>query len=203
MEPRPRREAHLRHLSLQYQLVCGQRRCSHGHATLGSHVRVGIRRWGTLDIGAGPNGVVTWSGGSLTAAQSPLDFELVVDIDLSTTGVVTNVAAVTSTTGDPNRANNRAVATTVLGAASDVGVEKTGPASAAPGTEVAYSLRVFNDGPSDATGVALTDTLPPGVSFVSATGGGSFDPVWVRAGSLSGTRFPRWWQEPTQRSPWW
>jgi large repetitive protein len=130
---------------------------------------------GALDPGAGPNGVVTWTVGTLTAAQSPRELELVVDIDPSATGVLTNIAAVASSTGDPNLANNRATATTVLGVSSDVEIRKSGPATASPGTQITYSLRISNAGPSDAMGVAVTDTLPVGVAFVSATGGGSLD----------------------------
>ncbi|MBA2592590.1 MAG: DUF11 domain-containing protein, partial [Gammaproteobacteria bacterium] len=32
-----------------------------------------------------------------------------------------------------------------------------------------YTVPVTNNGPSNATGVTMTDTLPAGVSFVSAT----------------------------------
>ena len=39
----------------------------------------------------------------------------------------------------------------------------------APGCELTYTLNVRNLGPRTATGIALTNTLPAGVSFVSAT----------------------------------
>ena len=40
------------------------------------------------------------------------------------------------------------------------------------GGSVSYSLVVANAGPSDAATVSVTDTLPAGVTFVSATGTG-------------------------------
>jgi virginiamycin B lyase len=45
------------------------------------------------------------------------------------------------------------------------------PASVTLGNDLAYTLTVANDGDAGATGVTLTDTLPAGVNFVSATGG--------------------------------
>jgi uncharacterized repeat protein (TIGR01451 family) len=46
------------------------------------------------------------------------------------------------------------------------------------GSELTYRLRVSNLGPSDATGVIVTDTLPANVNFVSASSGCS------RSGSI-------------------
>lgn len=37
------------------------------------------------------------------------------------------------------------------------------------GEEIVYALRIFNQGDSDASGVRVTDTLPPGVGFLSAS----------------------------------
>jgi uncharacterized repeat protein (TIGR01451 family) len=54
-------------------------------------------------------------------------------------------------------------------ASADVGVTKTGSASVAPGTNLAYTLTVTNAGPSDAAGVVLSDPPPTGLTFVSAT----------------------------------
>ena len=145
---------------------------------------------GVHDPAAGPNGVVTWNVGTFTATTESRTFELEVDIDPSATGTLTNIAAVTAATGDPNPANNRATSIIVLGASSDVGVEKEGPVTATPGTDLTYSLRVFNDGPSDATGISVTDTLPDGVTFVSASGGGSLDPLAGPNGVVSWGSIP-------------
>ena len=46
-----------------------------------------------------------------------------------------------------------------------------------PGKEVTYTLTLTNNGPGAATGVTAVDQLPSGVSFVSAQGDGSYDPV--------------------------
>ncbi len=44
----------------------------------------------------------------------------------------------------------------------------------APGAALTYTINVTNNGASDLTGILLTDTLPAGTTFTSATGGGTF-----------------------------
>ena len=46
-----------------------------------------------------------------------------------------------------------------------------------PGAHMTYTLTLTNNGPGAATGVTAVDQLPSGVSFVSAQGDGSYDPV--------------------------
>lgn len=53
-------------------------------------------------------------------------------------------------------------------ALADLAVTKTAlPASVPPGGDITYTITVTNGGPSDAQGVALGDTLPPGTTFQS------------------------------------
>ena len=73
---------------------------------------------------------------------------------------------------DPNPANNTATATTTVAAVADLAITKTGPATVVAGANVSYSLVVQNIGPSDAATLRVGDTLPAGVTFVSATGTG-------------------------------
>src|SRR5207244_4328347 len=73
---------------------------------------------------------------------------------------------------DPNAANNTASASTQVSAAAksvDLGVTKTGPATATTGGPITYTLTAKNNGPDAATGATVTDTLPSGVGFTSAT----------------------------------
>jgi uncharacterized repeat protein (TIGR01451 family) len=85
---------------------------------------------------------------------------------------------------DPNPANN--VATTTVNVLGGVSVSLAGTASPAPvvlGGNLAYQFLVNNGGPSPATGVTLTDTLPAGVTLVSAT----FVTPTVSVGTCTGT----------------
>ena len=83
---------------------------------------------------------------------------------------LTNSASVASTTDDPDPSDNSSSVTTGVSASADLSIAKTGPATVVAGSSLTYSLVVANAGPSDAADVAVTDTLPAGVTFVSATG---------------------------------
>jgi uncharacterized repeat protein (TIGR01451 family) len=52
---------------------------------------------------------------------------------------------------------------------SDLSVTKTGPATAVLGQSVTYQIVATNNGPTDATGVTVTDVLPAGATLTSAT----------------------------------
>jgi len=62
------------------------------------------------------------------------------------------------------------------GTATDLAISKSGsPDTVKPGDHITYTLRIVNNGPSSSTGAIVLDSLPPGVSFVSATGSGIYD----------------------------
>jgi uncharacterized repeat protein (TIGR01451 family) len=81
----------------------------------------------------------------------------------------TNTATVTSSVTDPNLANNSASAT-VTPQKADLAVVKTvNNATPNVGDTITFTITLTNAGPNAATGVAATDVLPAGLSFVSAT----------------------------------
>ena len=53
----------------------------------------------------------------------------------------------------------------------DLRITKTGPAQVTEGDNIVYSLVATNLGPTTATGVQVTDPVPAGTTFVSASGG--------------------------------
>ncbi|WP_244304797.1 DUF11 domain-containing protein [Leucobacter viscericola] len=66
-------------------------------------------------------------------------------------------------------------------AQTSVKIEKTdGKTIVGAGESLTYDVTVTNTGADRATGVTATDVLPAGVTFVSATDGGSYDPALRR-----------------------
>jgi large repetitive protein len=86
--------------------------------------------------------------------------------------LLSNTGTVTSATPDPVPANNTSTVTTAVGSVADLSLVKTGPKHVTAGANITYHLVVSNAGPDAAALVTVTDTLPPGVTFVSATGSG-------------------------------
>jgi len=80
---------------------------------------------------------------------------------------LSNTASVVSTTPDNTAGNNSSTVNTTISASADVAVVKTAPAAAVAGSNVTYTITVTNNGPSNASSVTLTDTLPAGTTFVS------------------------------------
>jgi uncharacterized repeat protein (TIGR01451 family) len=92
---------------------------------------------------------------------------------INAAGAFDNSATATATQPDPNSANNTDNTGNggAAGVASvDVGIVKTaGALPAIAGLPFDYTLVVTNHGPITATGVVVTDPLPPNFAFVSAT----------------------------------
>lgn len=82
-------------------------------------------------------------------------------------GPITNVATV-STPGETSTANNSAQAVTACKQGPDLAITKVGtPDPVRAGDRLTYTITVQNVGETSATGVAVSDTLPPGTGFSS------------------------------------
>jgi len=89
-------------------------------------------------------------------------------------GRITNTAVVSGNETDPISSNNVAATDTDVFsvAVTDLSVlESDSPDPAFVGNDLAYTIIVNDNGPFDATGVVLTDRLPSGVTFLSASTG--------------------------------
>jgi uncharacterized repeat protein (TIGR01451 family) len=130
---------------------------------------------GTDVFFGGPSGgsVIADATGDIAAGSSDT-FAVVVSApaSLANGASFNDTASVSASTADPNPANN---SSTVSGSVvntnpnADLGVSVSGPASASEGNTVTYNITVTNAGPSSATAVLLTDTLPSNLSYKSAT----------------------------------
>ncbi|HYH06434.1 MAG TPA: IPTL-CTERM sorting domain-containing protein [Thermoanaerobaculia bacterium] len=118
----------------------------------------------------GATGLIDCQAATLASGASAV-FTLTVRAT-GTSGTVVNNATVSSLTSDPDSGNATGNAPgVVLGPASaDVSIVKVTPATNAPtGSTLTYTITVSNAGPSPATGVVVTDTLPAGLQLISAT----------------------------------
>jgi uncharacterized repeat protein (TIGR01451 family) len=97
-------------------------------------------------------------------------------IDASATGTLENTATVSSAVSDPDPTDNSATDTDTLTPSADLSVTKvlTTGGTVIVGDDVVFALTVTNGGPSTATGVTVTDTLPLGLSYVSDDCGAGF-----------------------------
>ena len=101
--------------------------------------------------------------GNLASGDS-VSFEVTVTVDEVAPQV--NTATVTSATYDNDSTNNEDEATIDAVAADLELVKEVVPQTAAPGESVEWTLTVVNKGPDAATGVAVKDVLPDGVSYL-------------------------------------
>ncbi|MEO9322212.1 hypothetical protein ABFT23_01895 [Nocardioides sp. C4-1] len=86
---------------------------------------------------------------------------------------VDNVATVTTSTTDTDPDDDRAVDPVVVPALVDLAIDKTHRDRLVVGEQATYDLVVSNAGPTPAPGpLTVTDTLPAGLTPVSATGEG-------------------------------
>ena len=91
-------------------------------------------------------------------------------VSASATGSLSNTASVSvpSGTTDPTPGNNSATDTDTLTPRADLAITKTGPGSVNRGETLTFAIKVKNNGPSDATGVIVSDPTPAGLIFQSA-----------------------------------
>ncbi|MTD14814.1 DUF11 domain-containing protein [Nakamurella sp. YIM 132087] len=133
--------------------------------------------------GSGPGGACTVSGSTATCPAGTVPVggsaEIVLSavVNPSTTGALPVSGTASTTSPEAVLSDNTATASTVVTASADLTLAKTftGGGRAVPGGPVSWNIRVTSAGPSDATGVVVTDTLPAGVSGIAA--------VWGAAGT--------------------
>ncbi len=76
-------------------------------------------------------------------------------------GSITNTARVSSSTGDPNPANNTSSVTLSIAGSVDLAISKTASAATfVPGKPLSFTIVVRNSGPDDVTGARIRDLLP-------------------------------------------
>jgi virginiamycin B lyase len=115
-------------------------------------------------------GVLNFAIGSLAAGASA---NLTITITPQAAGALVDGATATFAQSDPTPADNSIMLTTTVSspATADLRLSGSAPSSVAIGAELTDTLTVTDNGAAPASGVAIADILPSGVTFVSATGG--------------------------------
>jgi uncharacterized repeat protein (TIGR01451 family) len=137
-----------------------------------------------------PNGVpvqsATPSQGSPCTGTDPINCTLgnmirgatatvTIVVNPSSTGSLNNSATVSSATTDPTGGNNSSgTISTSINRVTDLAISMTAsPDPVTVGNNLTYNITVTNNGPSAATTVTMTHTLPPtGITFQLVTPGG-------------------------------
>ena len=123
--------------------------------------------------GAGTNGnpyILTWDLGTNVAVGASGTITIPVQVDTNTAGTwLINNISISNDRQETDYDNNNDSAQTFVGNSADVRIEKTGPALLELGGTNVWTLTVENSGNIDAPDCVVTDSVPAGLSFVSAT----------------------------------
>jgi uncharacterized repeat protein (TIGR01451 family) len=91
-------------------------------------------------------------------------------VTASSVGTLTQNMSVSASEGDPAPGNNSASASTTVLGGTDLAVSMTDfPDPVKKRRNLTYAISVVNNGPDAASGVTVTDILPPDIIFVSAS----------------------------------
>jgi uncharacterized repeat protein (TIGR01451 family) len=135
-----------------------------------------------------PNNQVRCTYDSIASGSAASPAVIRVTVNPAAPNLITNTVTVTGNEFDPNTNNNSATATTTVNRLVNLSITKTGsPNPVAAGSGLNYLLTVANSGPSQASGVIVTDTLPAGVTFSTASAGcsNSSNKVTCNLGSVT------------------
>ncbi len=128
---------------------------------------------------------VTWPAIPVLNVGQSVTYTLTVALppNLVTGGTLTNIAFSSAATFDPDLSNNDGsrpvsqVLTTVTDRIADLVTTKSGPIVSTVGSTVTYNLTTTNNGPDPATNVTITDSIIPGLIGVTASEGGTYNPI--------------------------
>ena len=135
----------------------------------------------TFVSGTSVGGTVTATNGTVSAPIGTLPLggtsTVTIVVLVSALGTLTDSAAISANETDPNPSNNTSSAS-VIAFQPTVDVQVLSVGAAAPagstvgiaaGQPVILTVQATNNGPNDATGTQIVDTLPAGLTYVSAT----------------------------------
>jgi uncharacterized repeat protein (TIGR01451 family) len=152
-------------------------------ANLGPSVASSVVITDTLPAGTGfvsASDQCSYSGGEVICRLGSLEVEsgaqVVIEVEVGTTGFITNTVVVDADQPDPNPANSVFEAVNTVSPRVDLSVSKTASTDTVMiGDQFFYTVDALNEGPSVATTVLITDTLPAEVEYLSASAGCTYE----------------------------
>ena len=122
----------------------------------------------TPSQGSYTSGTGAWAVGTI-ADNGTVTLALVATVN-SSQAIVNQASVTAQTESDPNRSNNSALISINGAGLADVQLQETvDDDTPGNGQNVTFTVSAHNDGPTTATNVVVTDNLPSGLTFVSAT----------------------------------
>jgi uncharacterized repeat protein (TIGR01451 family) len=118
---------------------------------------------------------VTCTGGAITnGSQATITLTVSVEATASAGDSISNTATVAPPTGvnDPDTSNNSGSVSNTVDTSADLSVTKTHTGNFKAASNGTFTIQATNNGPSDASTATITDVLPTGFTYVSATGTG-------------------------------
>jgi len=128
--------------------------------------------WSCTTPIAGNAGTITCTNPSFAAGTASFTVAVKVNALTPAGTAINSTATVSSTTADPNSANNTATAADVVATATQsdlITTNTAAPSSVAAGSNVTYTQSITNNGPAAATSVSFSQTTPPNTNFQSIT----------------------------------
>jgi uncharacterized repeat protein (TIGR01451 family)/fimbrial isopeptide formation D2 family protein len=135
---------------------------------------------------------LNWSLGDLASGQGPYSISFQATVDSPYTGAQTNTntATIASAQTAPASASASVLViapTPQLTIAKTASVSLVDPALASPNNQVTFTIAYANTGSAAASSVAISDALPTGFTYVSATGSPSSAPSVGANGTVTWT----------------
>lgn len=135
--------------------------------------------------------LITCTGGGMGVGDPAQVTTIIVDIDSGASGSVDNTATVAPdpSVTDPTPGNNTSTATVNFEPNADLAISKIHTGDLTAGENEDYTLTVTNNGPTNVSSFTVTDTLPAGLTYVSASpnicGGSSGQNVSCTGGAIA------------------